>query len=200
MTDAANTPSTAPAGREASPSELSGLNARTARRQKLLLGSLGSTRAGRRQLVHPWRRRQGEERRSQCGADDRHGGLVNRDLSAARVRRDLRQPGSMPSPRAEGAEGWPASRARSSSSSWPRSRPRTRPCGSTARPRSMPSRPRMPSLKTRLAARPRAAAAPAAATGLWPAGGRLRRAAKRPVPGRTGASAVRHARAWRRSS
>ena len=43
MTDAANTPSTAPLQAEsAAPSELSGLNARTARRQKLLLGSLGA--------------------------------------------------------------------------------------------------------------------------------------------------------------
>ena len=43
MTDAANTPSTAPLQAEsAASSELSGLNARTARRQKLLLGSLGA--------------------------------------------------------------------------------------------------------------------------------------------------------------
>jgi len=43
MTDAANPPSTAPLQAEsAAPSELSGLNARTARRQKLLLGSLGA--------------------------------------------------------------------------------------------------------------------------------------------------------------
>lgn len=43
MTDAANTPSPAPLQAEsAAPSELSGLNARTARRQKLLLGSLGA--------------------------------------------------------------------------------------------------------------------------------------------------------------
>ncbi|GEO01832.1 conjugative transfer factor, TraB [Novosphingobium sediminis] len=43
MTDAANAPSTAPLQAEsAAPSELSGLNARTARRQKLLLGSLGA--------------------------------------------------------------------------------------------------------------------------------------------------------------
>lgn len=43
MTDAANTPSTVPLQAEsAASSELSGLNARTARRQKLLLGSLGA--------------------------------------------------------------------------------------------------------------------------------------------------------------
>ena len=43
MTDAANTPGTAPLQAEsAASSELSGLNARTARRQKLLLGSLGA--------------------------------------------------------------------------------------------------------------------------------------------------------------
>jgi conjugal transfer pilus assembly protein TraB len=43
MTDAANSSSTAPLQAEsAAPSELSGLNARTARRQKLLLGSLGA--------------------------------------------------------------------------------------------------------------------------------------------------------------
>ena len=43
MTDAANTPSPAPLQAEsAASSELSGLNARTARRQKLLLGSLGA--------------------------------------------------------------------------------------------------------------------------------------------------------------
>lgn len=43
MTDATHTPSTAPLQAEsAASSELSGLNARTARRQKLLLGSLGA--------------------------------------------------------------------------------------------------------------------------------------------------------------
>lgn len=43
MTDATDTPSTAPLQAEsAASSELSGLNARTARRQKLLLGSLGA--------------------------------------------------------------------------------------------------------------------------------------------------------------
>ena len=43
MTDTANTPSPAPLQAEnAAPAELSGLNARTARRQKLLLGSLGA--------------------------------------------------------------------------------------------------------------------------------------------------------------
>ena len=43
MTDATHTPGTAPLQAEsAASSELSGLNARTARRQKLLLGSLGA--------------------------------------------------------------------------------------------------------------------------------------------------------------
>ena len=43
MTDATHTPSTAPLQAEsAASSELSGLNARTARRQKLLVGSLGA--------------------------------------------------------------------------------------------------------------------------------------------------------------
>ena len=43
MTDVTHTPGTAPLQAEsAASSELSGLNARTARRQKLLLGSLGA--------------------------------------------------------------------------------------------------------------------------------------------------------------
>jgi hypothetical protein len=46
-----------------------------------------------------------EERRSQCGADDRHGRARQPRPVAARIRRDLRQPSRCRHPRAEGAEG-----------------------------------------------------------------------------------------------
>lgn len=82
MTDAANTPSTAPLQAEsAAPSELSGLNARTARRQKLLLGSLGALAL----LGGSWFILGGDDKPKN---DDPNAaqtidtaGLVNRDLS-----------------------------------------------------------------------------------------------------------------------
>ena len=82
MTDAANTPSTAPLQAEsAAPSELSGLNARTARRQKLLLGSLGALAL----LGGSWFILGGDDK---VKTDDPNAaqtidtaGLVNRDLS-----------------------------------------------------------------------------------------------------------------------
>jgi conjugal transfer pilus assembly protein TraB len=82
MTDAANTPSPAPLQAEsAAPSELSGLNARTARRQKLLLGSLGALAL----LGGSWfilggddKAKPGEPNAAQT-IDT--AGLVNRDLS-----------------------------------------------------------------------------------------------------------------------
>jgi conjugal transfer pilus assembly protein TraB len=104
MTDAPST-STPVQADPASPSPVTRLNAKTARRQKLLLGSLGVARACRRQLVHPGRRRRREERRSHRRADDRHGRARQPRPFAARVRRDLRQPSRCRDPRAEGAEG-----------------------------------------------------------------------------------------------
>lgn len=82
MTDAANTPSPAPLQAEsAAPSELSGLNARTARRQKLLLGSLGALAL----LSGSWFILGGDDK---AKTDDPNAaqtidtaGLVNRDLS-----------------------------------------------------------------------------------------------------------------------
>ncbi|MGE3745101.1 MAG: TraB/VirB10 family protein [Sphingomonadaceae bacterium] len=82
MTDAVNANGTAPLQAEtASPSELSGLNARTARRQKLLLGSLGALAL----LGGSWFILGGEDK---AKTDDPNAaqtidtaGLVNRDLS-----------------------------------------------------------------------------------------------------------------------
>lgn len=82
MTDATHTPSTAPLQAEsAAPSELSGLNARTARRQKLLLGSLGALAL----IGGSWFILGGDDK---AKTDDPNAaqtidtaGLVNRDLS-----------------------------------------------------------------------------------------------------------------------
>lgn len=82
MTDAVNANGTAPLqAATASPSELSGLNARTARRQKLLLGSLGALAL----LGGSWFILGGDDK---AKTDDPHAaqtidtaGLVNRDLS-----------------------------------------------------------------------------------------------------------------------
>ena len=82
MTDAVNANGTAPLQAEtASPSELSGLNARTARRQKLLLGSLGALAL----LGGSWFILGGDDK---AKTDDPNAaqtidtaGLVNRDLS-----------------------------------------------------------------------------------------------------------------------
>jgi len=82
MTDSVNANSTAPLQAEtASPSELSGLNARTARRQKLLLGSLGALAL----LGGSWFILGGDDK---AKTDDPNAaqtidtaGLVNRDLS-----------------------------------------------------------------------------------------------------------------------
>ena len=82
MTDAVNANGTAPLQAEtASPSELSGLNARTARRQKLLLGSLGALAL----LGGSWFILGGDDK---VKTDDPNAaqtidtaGLVNRDLS-----------------------------------------------------------------------------------------------------------------------
>jgi conjugal transfer pilus assembly protein TraB len=82
MTDAANTPSTAPLQAEsAAPSELSGLNARTARRQKLLLGSLGALAL----LGGSWFILGGDDKAKTGDPNAAQtidtAGLVNRDLS-----------------------------------------------------------------------------------------------------------------------
>ena len=82
MTDAANPPSTAPLQAEsAAPSELSGLNARTARRQKLLLGSLGALAL----LGGSWFILGGDEKPKTGDPNAAQtidtAGLVNRDLS-----------------------------------------------------------------------------------------------------------------------
>jgi conjugal transfer pilus assembly protein TraK len=98
------------------------------------------------QLVHPravTTRR--EDRRSQCGADDRHGRPGQPRPVAARVRRDLWQPSRCGHARAEGAEGREPPARRKSKRSWRRSRPKTRPCALTDRPRSMRSLLRTPS-------------------------------------------------------
>lgn len=82
MTDAANTPSPAPLQAEsAAPSELSGLNARTARRQKLLLGSLGALAL----LGGSWFILGGDDKAKTGDPNAAQtidtAGLVNRDLS-----------------------------------------------------------------------------------------------------------------------
>jgi conjugal transfer pilus assembly protein TraB len=82
MTDAANTPSTPPLQAEsAAPSELSGLNARTARRQKLLLGSLGALAL----LGGSWFILGGDDKAKTSDPNAAQtidtAGLVNRDLS-----------------------------------------------------------------------------------------------------------------------
>lgn len=82
MTDAANTPSPAPLQAEsAAPSELSGLNARTARRQKLLLGSLGALAL----LSGSWFILGGDDKAKTGDPNAAQtidtAGLVNRDLS-----------------------------------------------------------------------------------------------------------------------
>ena len=82
MTDTANTPSTAPLQAEsAAPSELSGLNARTARRQKLLLGSLGALAL----LGGSWFILGGDDKPKNGDPNAAQtidtAGLVNRDLS-----------------------------------------------------------------------------------------------------------------------
>ncbi|WP_109797272.1 MULTISPECIES: TraB/VirB10 family protein [Novosphingobium] len=82
MTDAANTPSPAPLQAEcAAPSELSGLNARTARRQKLLLGSLGALAL----LGGSWFILGGDDKAKTGDPNAEQtidtAGLVNRDLS-----------------------------------------------------------------------------------------------------------------------
>ena len=82
MTDATHTPSTAPLQAESTASsELSGLNARTARRQKLLLGSLGALAL----IGGSWFILSGDDK---AKTDDPNAaqtidtaGLVNRDLS-----------------------------------------------------------------------------------------------------------------------
>ncbi|WP_066120068.1 TraB/VirB10 family protein [Blastomonas sp. CCH2-A2] len=82
MTDAANANGTAPLQAEtASPSELSGLNARTARRQKLLLGSLGALAL----LGGSWFILGGDDKAKTGDPNAAQtidtAGLVNRDLS-----------------------------------------------------------------------------------------------------------------------
>ncbi|TAJ26811.1 TrbI/VirB10 family protein [Bosea sp. (in: a-proteobacteria)] len=82
MTDTANTPSPAPLQAEsAAPSELSGLNARTARRQKLLLGSLGALAL----LGGSWFILGGDDKAKTGDPNAAQtidtAGLVNRDLS-----------------------------------------------------------------------------------------------------------------------
>jgi conjugal transfer pilus assembly protein TraB len=82
MTDAANTPSPAPLQAEcAAPSELSGLNARTARRQKMLLGSLGALAL----LGGSWFILGGDDKAKTGDPNAAQtidtAGLVNRDLS-----------------------------------------------------------------------------------------------------------------------
>lgn len=82
MTDATHTPSTAPLQAEsAASSELSGLNARTARRQKLLLGSLGALAL----IGGSWFILGGEDKAKTGDPNAAQtidtAGLVNRDLS-----------------------------------------------------------------------------------------------------------------------
>jgi conjugal transfer pilus assembly protein TraB len=82
MTDAVNANGTAPLQAEtASPSELSGLNARTARRQKLLLGSLGALAL----LGGSWFILDGDDKDKTGDPNAAQtidtAGLVNRDLS-----------------------------------------------------------------------------------------------------------------------
>jgi conjugal transfer pilus assembly protein TraB len=82
MTDAANTPSPAPLlADSAASSELSGLNARTARRQKLLLGSLGALAL----LGGSWFILGGDDKAKTGDPNAAQtidtAGLVNRDLS-----------------------------------------------------------------------------------------------------------------------
>ena len=82
MTDATHTPSTAPLQAEsAASSELSGLNARTARRQKLLLGSLGALAL----LGGSWFILGGDDKAKTSDPNAAQtidtAGLVNRDLS-----------------------------------------------------------------------------------------------------------------------
>ncbi|ARR56548.1 conjugal transfer protein TraB [Rhizorhabdus wittichii DC-6] len=82
MTDATHTPGTAPLQAEsATPSELSGLNARTARRQKLLLGSLGALAL----IGGSWFILGGEDKAKTGDPNAAQtidtAGLVNRDLS-----------------------------------------------------------------------------------------------------------------------
>ncbi|MBF9152169.1 TrbI/VirB10 family protein [Novosphingobium jiangmenense] len=82
MTDATHTPGTAPLQAEsAASSELSGLNARTARRQKLLLGSLGALAL----IGGSWFILGGDDKAKTGDPDAAQtidtAGLVNRDLS-----------------------------------------------------------------------------------------------------------------------